>query len=73
MSQIEAIFRRGVFQPLEPVHLPEEQRVRLSVEPTASQAVATWLKDVQSLQAAVVQREGQLPDSANEIAADRLR
>jgi predicted DNA-binding antitoxin AbrB/MazE fold protein len=33
MSQIEAIYRGGVFEPLEPVHLCEDERVQLSFEP----------------------------------------
>jgi len=32
-KQIEAVFEDGVFRPLEPVHLPEHQRVTL-VMPT---------------------------------------
>lgn len=37
MSRIEAIYRLGVFEPLEPVNLREEQRVQLSFEPTNGQ------------------------------------
>ena len=33
MTQIDAIFRNGVFKPLQEVNLPENQRVRLSVQP----------------------------------------
>lgn len=73
MSPIEAIYRHGVFEPLEPVNLREEQRVQLSFEPANGQAPRAWLNRVQAMQAAIIQRHGVLPDSAAEIAADRMR
>jgi predicted DNA-binding antitoxin AbrB/MazE fold protein len=42
MGQIDAIYRHGVFEPLEPVDLKEEQRVRLSVEPVGKEAWEAW-------------------------------
>jgi predicted DNA-binding antitoxin AbrB/MazE fold protein len=74
MSQIEAIYRHGVFEPLEPVgNLQEEQRVRLSVERTEKETLETWLQRVRELQAAIVERQGCLPDSTLGIAEDRMR
>ena len=73
MSQLDAIFRHGVFQPLFPVHLPEEQPVRLNVEPMTRETPEEWLANIVQLQAPVVRRQGILPDSAVEIAADRQR
>ena len=73
MSQIEAIYRHGVFEPLEPVDLKEEQRVRLSIEPAEKEAWETWIKRVDELREAIYQRQGFLPDSAPEIAEDRMR
>lgn len=73
MSHIEAIYHRGVFEPLEPVNLREEQRVQLSFEPANGQSSQAWLSQLQGVQAAIVQRQGVLPDSASEIAADRMR
>ena len=73
MSHIEAIYRRGVFEPLEPVNLREDERVQLSIEPANGQTPQAWLHQVQAMQAAIVARQGVLPDSAAEIAADRLR
>lgn len=32
-EQIEAVFENGVFRPLEPIHLPENQRVTVLVPP----------------------------------------
>jgi len=73
MSRIEAIYRRGVFEPLESVTLGEEQRVQLSIEPVNGPTPQAWLQDVQEIQAAIVERHGLLPDSAADIAADRMR
>ncbi|MEX2315962.1 MAG: antitoxin family protein [Pirellulales bacterium] len=73
MSRIEAVYRRGVFQPLEPVNLRDEQRVQLSFEPANGQTPQAWLSQVRAMQAAIVERQGVLPDSAPEIAADRMR
>jgi predicted DNA-binding antitoxin AbrB/MazE fold protein len=73
MSNVEAIYRHGVFEPLEPVNLREEQRVQLSFEPANGQAPQAWLNQVKAVHAAIVSRQGILPDSAAEIAADRMR
>ena len=73
MSHVKAIYRHGVFEPLEPVDLPEERQVRLSFEPAEEQSVQTWLAEVRELQNRVFQREGYLPDSTQDIAADRRR
>lgn len=73
MSQIEAIYRRGVFEPLEPVNLREEQRVQLSFAPANGQTPQDWLHQVKAVQAAIIERQGVLPDSASQIAADRTR
>jgi predicted DNA-binding antitoxin AbrB/MazE fold protein len=73
MSRVDAVYRHGVFEPLQPVNLREEQRVQLSFDPTGSEAASAWLSRVQAMQVAIVQREGPLPDSAIDIAADRRR
>jgi predicted DNA-binding antitoxin AbrB/MazE fold protein len=73
MAHVEAVYRNGVFEPLEPVQLPEEQRVRLSIEPAGEETPQSWLNSIRELQAAIVRRQGPLPDSASDIAADRLR
>jgi len=70
---LEAVYRHGVFEPLGPVNLVEEQRVRLSIEPTGNGDAHSWLRKVQELQSAVLKRHGPLPDSAADIAADRMR
>ena len=73
MSQIEAIYRRGVFEPLEPVNLREDQRVQLNFAPANGQTPQDWLHQVKAVQAAIIERQGVLPDSASQIAADRTR
>jgi predicted DNA-binding antitoxin AbrB/MazE fold protein len=73
MTQIDAVFRDGIFQPLEPVQLADDQRVRLSIEPVAAKSPEAWLAHVRELQANVVGRSGALPDSTADIAVDRLR
>ncbi|MFI5387449.1 MAG: antitoxin family protein [Fimbriimonadales bacterium] len=74
MSQIEAIYRHGVFEPLDPViDLQEEQRVRLSIERTEKETTETWLQRASELQAVIFKRQGFLPDSTPGIAEDRVR
>jgi predicted DNA-binding antitoxin AbrB/MazE fold protein len=73
MSQIEAIYRHGVFQPLEPVDLNEEQRVTLSIEPQRAEALEIWLEQVRKLRDDIYQLQGYLPDSTRDIAEDRMR
>ena len=46
MAPIEAVYQNGVFKPLTPVALPENQTVRLCIEPVATADVRTWLADV---------------------------
>ncbi|MBI3821945.1 MAG: antitoxin family protein [Planctomycetes bacterium] len=75
MSQIEAIYRHGVFEPLGPVDLKEDQRVRLSIETTEKETIDAWLERVRALHAQILSRRGgePLPDSTPGIAEDRLR
>jgi predicted DNA-binding antitoxin AbrB/MazE fold protein len=77
MGDIEAVFRHGVFHPLAPVNVRDDQKVRLRIESSDlhddMSAALEWLRDVQTLQAEIRQRRGDLPDSSIEIAADRAR
>ena len=70
---IEAVYRHGVFEPLEPVNLAEEQRVKLVVCSAEAGAVEAWLLRVKAIEESIVKRVGVLPDSTPDIAADRLR
>ncbi len=74
MSPIEAIYRHGIFEPLQPVsNLDDEQRVLLSIECTESNNAEAWLQRVRNLHASIISRHGLLPDSTPDIAADRMR
>ena len=73
MSQVEAIYRKGVFEPLEPVNLPDNQRVRLQFDSTQTTSAQQWLDDIKRLHAKMIAEHGVLPDSAPEIAKDRTR
>ena len=73
MSQIDAIYRHGVFEPLEPVNLKEEQRVRLKIEPAERDTLDEWMESARELRQRIFKREGFLPDSTLDIAEDRLR
>lgn len=70
---LEAVYRHGFFEPLGPVNLDEDQRVRLNVELIPREDAQSWLNRVRELQSAIVRRYGHLPNSASEIAEDRMR
>lgn len=73
MSTVEAIFTSGVFKPLSEVALADNQRVRLTIEPTGAPPPPSWLEMVREFQRQLVANHGVLPDSTPEIAADRRR
>lgn len=73
MTQIEAVYRDGVFQPLEPVAFVEDQRVRLSIDSCDSSSTQDWFARLRQRHAEFVKQRGPLPDSTQDIAADRLR
>ena len=74
MTQVDAIYRNGVFNPLGAVVLRENQRVRLSVQPLdADDDVRVWLARVQHRQQGIVAERGYYPNSAADIAEDRRR
>jgi predicted DNA-binding antitoxin AbrB/MazE fold protein len=77
MTTIEAVYQNGVFKPLAPVKLVENERVRLVVEQEDSAAAAevqAWLADIRELQQAIIaEHGGPLPDSTLLIAEDRRR
>ena len=73
MSQVEAIFRKGVFEPLEPVNLPDNQRVRLNIEPAPQMTMAEWIEDSKRFRDMMRAKYGEFPDSTPGIAEDRRR
>jgi predicted DNA-binding antitoxin AbrB/MazE fold protein len=73
MTHVDAIYQGGVFRPLGPVALSENQRVALSIEPIAKEDMLEWIKRTEQLRAEVASRCGTLPDSTIDIAMDRMR
>lgn len=71
MTSVDAIFANGIFKPLGTVSIPENQRVRLSIETIASEDVNEWLASVRAFQNNLAAQHGVLPDSTPDIAADR--
>jgi predicted DNA-binding antitoxin AbrB/MazE fold protein len=72
-TTVEAVYQGGVFKPVGPVDLPENQRVRLSVEAAPATDFQAWLDRVRPVQQQIVARFGVLPDSTPIIAEDRRR
>ncbi|HEV3007321.1 MAG TPA: antitoxin family protein [Pirellulales bacterium] len=73
MTQVDAIYQDGVFKPLHDVGLPENQRVRLSVQPVECNDARAWLAEEQELRQRIIAERGYLPDSSLGIAEDRRR
>ncbi len=73
MAQIEAIFQGGVFKPLGDVKLPENQRVRLAIEPIDAAHALALLKRMHERQQKIINERGYFPDSTPDIAEDRMR
>ena len=73
MTQVDAIYHNGVFQPLQDVGLSENQRVRLSIQPVEAGDVQEWLARVQQRRQRIIAERGYFPDSTLDIAEDRRR
>jgi predicted DNA-binding antitoxin AbrB/MazE fold protein len=73
MTQIDALYQNGVFKPLQDVGLPENQRVRLTVQPLAPADVQAWLTHVRERRQRIMGERGYFPDSTRDIAEDRRR
>jgi predicted DNA-binding antitoxin AbrB/MazE fold protein len=73
MASVDAVYQNGVFKPLRPVGLPENQHVQLDIRVAPASDVGVWLAEAQRLQATIAAQFGTLPDSTPDIAADRMR
>jgi predicted DNA-binding antitoxin AbrB/MazE fold protein len=73
MTQVDAVYQDGVFKPLQTVELPENRRVRLSIQPVEADNVRAWLDEVRQFQQRLIVERGCFPDSALDIAEDRRR
>jgi predicted DNA-binding antitoxin AbrB/MazE fold protein len=72
MTAVEAVYQNGVFEPVHPVDLPENQRVRLDVRPVDAAALA-WFAEMRLARERVAAKYGLFPDTTPDIAADRRR
>jgi|tagenome__1003787_1003787.scaffolds.fasta_scaffold8695516_1 predicted DNA-binding antitoxin AbrB/MazE fold protein len=72
-TTVEAVYQGGVFKPVGPVDLPENQRVQLDVRPMTADAIRAWLEEARKLQEELRAKYGTFPDSTPQIAEDRRR
>ena len=73
MSNVEPVFQNGVFKPLVPISLPENQRVQLESYTIGNKSWTEWLKEIEPIQQSIIERQGFLPDSTPDFAEDRMR
>ena len=73
LTSIDAIYSGGVFRPIKAVDLPENQCVRLYVASHEPLGVVEWLSAVREHRRNIEARHGILPDSTDDIHADRYR
>jgi predicted DNA-binding antitoxin AbrB/MazE fold protein len=73
MTQIDAIYQEGVFKPLGPVTLSNNERVRLSIHPASPTDPLVWLEEARQFRQQLLAKHGPFPDIAGDIAADRGR
>lgn len=72
-TTVEAVYQGGVFKPVRPVNLPENQRVQLEVKAVPATDFQEWLARIRPVQAQIVAEFGLLPDSTPIIQEDRRR
>ena len=73
MTHVDALYQNGVFKPLQDVDLPDNQRVRLSVQPVEVGDVRAWLARIEERHQRIIAERGYFPDSTLDIAEDRRR
>ena len=63
MTQVEAIFRHGKFEPVEPVPFTEESRVVLKIKSadksTSAEEALAWMRRVRKIREQIKAREGE--------------
>jgi predicted DNA-binding antitoxin AbrB/MazE fold protein len=72
-TTVEAVYQGGVFKPVRPVDLPENQRVRLQIESVPAAETLAWLAKMREAREAIRAKYGEFPDSTPGIAEDRMR
>ena len=73
MIQIAAVYQNGVFRPLVPVDLPENQQVQLDVKLVETVDMLEWFEMVRERKQQYIEKHGYLPDSTPDIREDRMR
>ena len=72
-TTVEAVYQGGVFKPLRPVDLPENQRVQIQIESVSREETLAWLAKMREAREALRAKYGEFPNSTPEIAEDRMR
>jgi predicted DNA-binding antitoxin AbrB/MazE fold protein len=78
-TTVEAVYQGGVFKPVRPVDLPENQLVQLGIEPMrepASDYIAearVWLEGMRQARQELFDKYGMFTDSTELIREDRKR
>ncbi len=73
MFRTDAVYQDGVFKPLSPVTLYENQRVSLDIKPLEQEDATAWIERVSKHREQLAAKYGVMPDSAIDIAEDRAR
>jgi predicted DNA-binding antitoxin AbrB/MazE fold protein len=73
MTRVEAVYERGIFRPLGPIDLPDNQRAAISVEPLPQESFVAWLQETERLRNSIAAAHGVFPDSTIDIAEGRRR
>lgn len=72
MTQVQAVYQNGVFKPLSPLTIAENEIVELSIRQTHAE-VPDWIARLRNVREQISQGKPFFPDSASEIAEDRQR
>jgi predicted DNA-binding antitoxin AbrB/MazE fold protein len=72
MTTVRAIYQNGVFRPLVPVVVPENEIVEIAIQPAAN-AAPDWVLRLREVRERIGAGKPLFPDSSLEIAEDRKR
>jgi len=69
---VQAVYQNGVFRPLSPLSISENEIVELSIQPMRAD-VPDWILRLRNVREHISRGKPLFPDSAVEIAEDRQR
>lgn len=72
MMHVQAVYQNGVFKPLSPLTISENQIVELSIHPPR-EMTPDWVAHLREVREQLGRGKPLFPDSALEIAQDRQR